>query len=849
VLPKRVIENYLNAPRDDLRWLKKLSHREIDRLLSELRPRPHYNPKLGLHQKVGLYAGIKYGSFAFWYDMGCVDGDTEYLSPTGWVKIKDYTNGLVAQYEPETRRARFVQPTAYIDRHCSEMYHFKSARGCDQMVSPEHNMLVVAGEVDRHSAKSHPSPWKHTPVSAIPEYASEGFPTRPCFYKVRPSEILGKTVRVETTFLMDRSGLSLTDAQLRLQIAVHADGHLPNKSTCIVSIKKARKKARLRKLLREANVSFTESDSRHPTKLGYTFFRFRPPLHTKKYGPEWWKASLEQRRVICDEVVYWDGSPGKSGGSNFFSRSKLCADFIQFCFASTRRRAFLGVSGVDYTVHAIGDGRTTNLASLRGGAVVPAPGGRKYCFEVPSHYLVLRRNGNIFVTGNTGKTFMSLELLQYWWDIGAMRRAIVFVISDKAYPTWERQIRQYKINIPYCMLDSGSSEGKWRILEHFDEGIAFVHYPGAVAMVNGRGKTTTMLDQKKVNRLLRNVDVAVFDESTKAGNIQSLTYKLCKKATQAAEHRYTLAGMPFGRDPTPLWSQMYLTDQGETLGETLGLFREAFFTEKDNYWGGPYSKKYKFKKPLERKLSRIIQHSSLTYTVDECIDLPPVRRIVEMVRLSATTKAYYQEVVAEIISSKGNMKAMKNAFLRMRQLSSGFLGLRDDETGERAEVEFDDNPKLELLLNFLDTLNENRKALIYYQYTVSGRRISKAIKEELDIPHIWLWSGTKSPAKDMQRFMDDPATRYAVIQNDLGAFSLDGLQVANYEFFFESPVSTITRSQAERRIWRQGQRHKSFLYDLVVQGTVDEKILDFHQEGKDLFKALLANPAKMLGRL
>jgi SNF2-related domain len=519
VLAKRAIERYLNAPRDDLRWLKKLSHREIDKLLAELRPRPHYNPKLGLHQKVGLYLGIKYGSFAFWYDMG------------------------------------------------------------------------------------------------------------------------------------------------------------------------------------------------------------------------------------------------------------------------------------------------------------------------------------------TGKTFMSLELLQYWWDIGVLRRALVFVISDKAYPTWERQLREYKISVPYCTLDSGSSEGKWKTLDHFDEGIIFLHYPGAVAMVNGRGKTKTKLDQKKVDRLLRDVDVVFYDESIKAGNIQSLTYKLCNKAAGVAEHRYPLSGMPFGRDPTPLWAQMYLADRGEALGETLGLFREAFFSEKDNYWGGPHSKKYKFKTNLEPKLSRIIQHSSLTYTADECIDLPPVRRIIEPVKLSANTKAYYQEVISEVIAAKGNMRAMKNAFHRMRQLSSGFLGLKDDETGERAEIEFDENPKLERLLDFLDTLNENRKALIYYQYTVSGRRVSKAIKEELKIPHIWLWSGNKSAAKDMQRFMDDPDTRYAVIQNDLGAYSLDGLQVANYEFFFESPVSATIRSQAERRIIRQGQKHRNcFLYDLIVQGTVDEKILDFHTEGKDLFKALLADPARMFGK-
>lgn len=466
-----------------------------------------------------------------------------------------------------------------------------------------------------------------------------------------------------------------------------------------------------------------------------------------------------------------------------------------------------------------------------------------------------------FYDMGTGKTLLSLELLQYWWDIGVLRRALVFVTSDKAFSTWERQLREYKISVPYCTLDANSSIEKWRTLEHFDEGIVFVHYPGTVAMVTSKppvaarkkkkrkGGKKLVLDKDKLARLLHNVDVVFYDESTRAGNTGSLTYQLCFQASKRALHRYALAGMPFGRDPTPLWPQMNIVDHGETLGPTLGLFRAAFFSEKDNYWGGPYAKKYTFKQQLKPKLSRMVQHNSLTYTADECIDLPPERRIEETLKLPASTRAYYQEVVDELIAAKGNMRAIKSAFHRMRQLSSGFLGLKDDETGERAEIEFDENPKLDWLLDKLGSLNENRKALIFYQYTASGRRIARALKEEFDVKPVWLWSGTKKSAAEMQRFMEDDDAPFAVINNQVGAYSLDGLQVANYTFFFESPVSVIDRIQAERRTLRQGQRYsKVFFYDPIVLDTVDEKILDFHQEGKDLFKALLSNPAQVMRR-
>lgn len=457
-----------------------------------------------------------------------------------------------------------------------------------------------------------------------------------------------------------------------------------------------------------------------------------------------------------------------------------------------------------------------------------------------------------------GKTLLSLELLQYFWENNMLRRALVFVISDKAFSTWERQLRQYKINVPYCVLD-GSSEEKWRTLDHFHEGIIFLHYPGTVAMVTSRppkgakkkkkkSGPKKVLDPDKMDKLLRMVDAAVYDESTKAANTGSLTYKICNAASRQAEHRYALAGMPFGRDPMPLWAQMNLVDRGETLGETLGLFRSAFFNESENYWGGPYSKVYKFKKAMSDELSRVIQHNSLTYTADECIDLPPIRRIVEEVKLSPTVRQYYQEVVDEIISAKGSMKAVKNAFHRMRQLSSGFLGLKDDETGERAEIVFDENPKMDKLLDLLEGLREDRKALIFYQYTVSGRRLQETIRKELDRDAIWLWSGTKNSKRDIDAFMNDPDVPYAVVNNQVGAYSLDGLQVANYEFFYETPVGVIDRSQAERRIWRQGQLRKSFIYDLIVLDTLDERILEFHQAGKDLFRSLLTNPTKVLGK-
>ena len=153
--------------------------------------------------------------------------------------------------------------------------------------------------------------------------------------------------------------------------------------------------------------------------------------------------------------------------------------------------------------------------------------------------------------------------------------------------------------------------------------------------------------------------------------------------------------------------------------------------------------------------------------------------------------------------------------------------------------------KLHRLLELIDEMPSDKKCLVYYEYTHSGRRIVEALTE-LKYKPVWLWSGTKSPAVELERFICDPGCRIAVLNNKVGAYSLDGLQVANYEFHFESALSVMDRSQAEKRIVRQGQKHRCFIYDLVARDTVDSKILSFHESGKNLFEALLVDPESVL---
>lgn len=454
-----------------------------------------------------------------------------------------------------------------------------------------------------------------------------------------------------------------------------------------------------------------------------------------------------------------------------------------------------------------------------------------------------------------GKTIIALELLRYWFQCGQVKRAIVFVKTDKAFPTWEAMFKRFEIDVPYITLE-GSSEEKWQQLARFDRGIVLVTYPGAAAMVSRLVKRPRRKGDKKerkhrvmvldhVDRLKYWADAVVFDESTCVAG-DSLTSHVAEALTQDVEICYGLAGRPFGRNPLPLFTQMLIIDKGKSLGTSDGLFKEAFFRAEE---GPRYSTKYEFRQKKMPELRRLYQHRSLTYRADECVDMPDVQRIVHEVNLPAEANAYYRKCVQQIIAAKKDLKLMKSIFIQMRQLSSGFMGFRqvegeDDE--KKVQIPFDENPKLDALIGLCEDMSEDRSAVIFYDFTHSGQGISEALKKK-GLDHVWIWSGTKDYRHELGRFMHDPECRFAVINNRIGAYSLDGLQdKANYLLFFESPVGCLDREQAEGRIIRPGQPHKVILYDMVVRGTMDTKILAFHKEGADLMTALRADPEKLL---
>jgi hypothetical protein len=219
----------------------------------------------------------------------------------------------------------------------------------------------------------------------------------------------------------------------------------------------------------------------------------------------------------------------------------------------------------------------------------------------------------------TGKTRLTLELLRWRMQAGKAKTALILANADTVVSGWEDEILKWDINIPYTLL-LGSSREKWHRLENLGHGIAVATHTGFSTMVsklapsrNG-GKQHYQPLGEHINYMKQKFDSFVIDESTRVGNHQSLSFKVCRAAMADAQVRYALAGRLFGRDLMPVWSQIYLVDRGESFGSTLGMFREVFFKSKRAYFGGM---DYTFNPHREEQFQKFLSHRSIYFSVDE----------------------------------------------------------------------------------------------------------------------------------------------------------------------------------------------------------------------------------------
>ena len=328
-------------------------------------------------------------------DIGCVDKNTEFLTPTGWKKISEYNGEKICVYNLQSNESYFETPINYIVLPEDKFIHLKNKYGVNQLLSEEHTVLYFSGRKGR------------TPNTIT---AKE-------LYDKHNKNINGFRGKFLSTIpnLKTDTKLNISNEILRLYVMVSADFSINDSKLITGNFKKQRKIDRIEYLLSNANIKYSKTAYEN----GCTRFSFRCDEIKSTNLKDLYEASAEQRSIILDEVQYWD-SDIKSG--TFNTTIKENADFIQYIMATNNLRSSIipdNRETINYRVCKTKNTYTSITSAPKTQMkYVESEDKLKYCFTTSTGYWIMRCNDSIVVTGNCGI---------YSWNLGKINPSLEMV--------------------------------------------------------------------------------------------------------------------------------------------------------------------------------------------------------------------------------------------------------------------------------------------------------------------------------------------------------------------------------------------------------------------------------------
>lgn len=339
---------------------------------------------------------------------GCVDKDTEFLSPQGWKKISEWKEGDKVLIVDKEWNAWFCNPVRYIKEPCDRMYMFKNKR-LNMMISSDHRVIYT---------------WKGAGVYKGKKYEDNVYEmSGEQLYSRFKSNATGIRARLPSAFHYDGPGIDMTEGELRLQVAVMADGRIVKEGKdnyTQMRFVKERKYKRLLWLCETFGLRYKDNGGRPCSKYAsgveYEVIVW-PKTKEKTYTSRYYNCSQKQLQIILEESYFWDGCVNEKCAVT--TTKKETADFIQFAIHATGRisgwKNDLRHENACYSVRSykrttIGLGMDPRYEKTTTAEEVPTQDGYKYCFTVPTGMWVMRRDNKILITGNCGKTHLLQDI-------------------------------------------------------------------------------------------------------------------------------------------------------------------------------------------------------------------------------------------------------------------------------------------------------------------------------------------------------------------------------------------------------------------------------------------------------
>ena len=313
----------------------------------------------------------------------CLTGDHEVLTDKGWLRLDEWHGGRIACWNASSEAVSFQKAEQVSFDYAGPMYTYRGPR-IDQCSTPDHRMRVQPRYGD---------PWTDMTVKEMSL-------RRPC---------------IPFAGYRYHRGCA-NPSWLRVLIMTQADGHYTADGAIRFHFVKQRKIERCKMLLRKAEIPFVVRQHKEraltieiPARAVPLWLR---EFRSKTFG--FWLLD-ENPDIFFDELPHWDGYYSAPNSIQYSTVNKQNADIVQAlahmsgrsCIMKSRKKEG---ANVNYVLDIWLSPGTCH--ELKGKPVVEEFVGKIYCAVTSTGYFLVRRNGKVWVTGNSGRLVQAQNLPQ-----------------------------------------------------------------------------------------------------------------------------------------------------------------------------------------------------------------------------------------------------------------------------------------------------------------------------------------------------------------------------------------------------------------------------------------------------
>ena len=420
-------------------------------------------------------------------------------------------------------------------------------------------------------------------------------------------------------------------------------------------------------------------------------------------------------------------------------------------------------------------------------------------------FMLKRGAAGLFADPGLGKTSIMLEVLRNLKGHGISRQTLVIAPLRVIYEVWPQEISKWSqfSDLTYTILH-GPKKDK---LAGSTADILLLNVDGCEWFFN-------RFDQWRP-------DILVVDESTKFKNPSTQRFKSIKGFLSQFRRRYLLTGTPAPNGLEDLFGQIYLLDQGLSLGRFITHFRHQYMIPSTHN-----SYEWKFRKGAEAEIYAKINPFVLRLSANDHLDMPELVENDVRIDLPEKAAAHYKEMERQMLTvisggtfTAGSAAAVSN---KCRQIASGGL-YHDtyDENGKQV-VQHIHNAKTAAAREIVDELGSS-PCIIVYEY----KHDLKRLKDEFGANTPWIGGGQtpKRVSETVTAWNKGEIPMMLCHPASMG-HGLNLQRSGNHMIWYTTTWDFELYDQTIRRLYRQGQKHKTVVvHRLIGRDTVDEVVI------------------------